>query len=115
MKITVDSAKVQAAIEKRQWLLWKRTAQVGYAAPYAMYVHENLSMPHPRGGQAKFLEQPARMYAPQIAALVKADLAAGRTLDEAVLSGGKYLLAQSRKLVPVLTGQLKNSGFVRVV
>lgn len=28
----------------------------GPAAPYAVYVHENLEALHPRGGQAKFLE-----------------------------------------------------------
>lgn len=29
---------------------------VGYSAPYAVRVHEDMSMFHPRGGEAKFLE-----------------------------------------------------------
>ena len=33
------------------------------ASAYAAIVHEDLSMPHPRGGKAKFLEDPVRDYA----------------------------------------------------
>jgi hypothetical protein len=38
---------------------------VGYSAPYAIYVHENLQAHHPIG-QAKFLETPARVHAKEI-------------------------------------------------
>lgn len=31
--------------------------EVRYDADYAIYVHENLEAQHPRGGQAKFLEE----------------------------------------------------------
>lgn len=31
---------------------------VGYSLPYALIQHENLSFSHPRGGKAKFLEDP---------------------------------------------------------
>lgn len=33
------------------------------ASEYAAEVHENLSMPHPNGGKAKFLEDPVRNWA----------------------------------------------------
>lgn len=33
------------------------------ASTYAAIVHEDLDMPHPRGGKAKFLEDPVREYA----------------------------------------------------
>ncbi len=29
---------------------------IGYNVPYAVEVHENMAMVHPRGGEAKFLE-----------------------------------------------------------
>ena len=37
------------------------SVEIGYGGPadqYAVYQHENLSLNHPGGGQAKFLEQP---------------------------------------------------------
>lgn len=33
------------------------------ASDYALDVHEDLTMPHPNGGKAKFLEDPVREYA----------------------------------------------------
>lgn len=33
-------------------------AEVGYSLPYALRQHEELSYNHPKGGQAKYLEQP---------------------------------------------------------
>lgn len=39
-------------------------AKTGYqASTYAAKVHEDLSMPHPNGGKAKFLEDPIRNWA----------------------------------------------------
>jgi len=34
------------------------SATVGYSLPYALRQHEELDYNHPKGGQAKFLEQP---------------------------------------------------------
>lgn len=39
---------------------FERVAKVAYKAPYALYVHEDLTANHPNGGQAKFLEQAMR-------------------------------------------------------
>ncbi len=36
----------------------KVTATVGYSLPYALRQHEELNYDHPRGGKAKFLEDP---------------------------------------------------------
>lgn len=36
----------------------KASATVGYSLPYALRQHEELGYNHPKGGQAKFLEQP---------------------------------------------------------
>ena len=36
----------------------KLSAEIGYSLPYALRQHEELGYNHPKGGQAKFLEQP---------------------------------------------------------
>jgi hypothetical protein len=42
------------------------SAVVDYTAPYAVYVHEDLTMRHPNGGQAKFLERAVKEVLPQM-------------------------------------------------
>jgi hypothetical protein len=64
------------------------TVEVGYAAPYAIYVHEDLQAHH-TVGEAKFL-------------------------SKAVYRTDKLIIAQSQLLVPVDTGFLKNSVFTTV-
>jgi hypothetical protein len=92
---------------------WQASLQVGYAAPYAVFVHEDLEKVHPVG-QAKFLEQPARQLHKHLAALLAARLRTG-TVRAALEEAGKVLLATSLPLVPVKTGRLKASGFWKVV
>ena len=36
----------------------KLEGEVGFTEPYALRQHEDVSFRHPRGGQAKYLEQP---------------------------------------------------------
>lgn len=86
---------------------------VGYSAPYAVYVHEDLEARHERG-QAKFLEQPRRHHAERMASMVRAAIARGASLADALLEAGNFLLVESKKLVPVDTGRLRASGFVKV-
>jgi hypothetical protein len=87
---------------------------VGYSAPYAIYVHEDLQAKHPRGGQAKFLERPARQYQAEMDRIVAAKLTPGnRSIEDALLAAGRFLLSVSQPLVPVDTGRLKKSGFVK--
>lgn len=88
---------------------------VGYDTPYAVRVHEDLQMPHPRGGQAKYLEEPMRARKNDLTAMINAGMRFGnKTAEEAMREAGEFLLAVSKKLVPVLTGRLRDSGYVRV-
>lgn len=86
---------------------------VGYHAPYAIYVHEDLEAFHPVG-QAKFLEEPARRNASTIAGLIRKAVASGSTLAQGLALAGGYLLTISRPYVPVDTGFLRSSGFVKI-
>lgn len=88
--------------------------KVGYTAQYAIHVHENLEANHPNGGQAKFLEQPARELRPQLKALIESNVKKGMKMEDAIFVAGLYLQAESQKLVPVDTGHLKASAFTRL-
>jgi hypothetical protein len=83
---------------------------VGYKAEYAVHVHENMEAYHPTG-QAKFLETPARVHEQDMARIVTDTVRAGGTLAEGELAAGRFLLEQSKALVPVRTGALRDSGF----
>lgn len=52
-----------SAFIKRQGGGFETVMTVGYAAEYAIYVHEDLDAAHNEGTKAKFLEQPAREMA----------------------------------------------------
>jgi hypothetical protein len=86
---------------------------VGYTANYAVHVHESLEMAHPRGGQAKFLEQPAREKAMELGKLGGQALRKGR-LGMALFLVGLRLQRESQLLVPVDTGHLRGSAFTRM-
>lgn len=104
--------------------------QVGYSAPYAIYVHENMEMvlegePRPSGigvywgrpnrpGQSKFLEQPARELADELGRTIGKALQSGTTMKQAFALAGNRLMNVSKGLVPVEYGDLKDSAFVRV-
>lgn len=85
----------------------------GYAAPYAVYVHENMEARH-NNGQAKFLEQPAREHKDDIAAVVVAARRSGQPLERALIAGAEELKKRSQPLVPVATGFLRGSWFAEV-
>lgn len=111
----VDPSNVIAALEaRRRKYSTPAKVEVGYAAPYAVYVHENLAARHVTG-QAKFLEQPARQHHKEMASIIERALIRGESLEKALSLAGQFLLAKSQSLVPVLTGELKSSGFVRAV
>ncbi len=87
---------------------------VGYAgASYGIFVHENLEAHH-TVGQAKFLEQPARENRDKYAQLVVDQLKKGRTMGQALVIAGMSLQADSQRLVPVDTGNLRASAFTRL-
>jgi hypothetical protein len=102
------------------------TGMVGYRAPYAIYVHENLEIDHPIHvdgsgsvrdchGQAKFLEIPARKMLPNVGRDLAKLKAQKKGLRFSIQTICDRLLRESRKLVPVLTGALYRSGFTKVI
>lgn len=92
----------------------KSIVTVGYSAEYAIYVHENLMATHKPPTQAKFLEQPIREMKPALKQEIETLMSTGRmTLAQCLLIIGHKILAASQLLVPVATGALKASGFVK--
>jgi len=103
----------------------KVTGTVGYKAPHAIYVHENMEIDHPLhadgsgsvrdcGGQAKFLEIPARAMLPNVGRDLAKLKQQKKGLKFSIRTLCERLLKASQKLVPVHTGRLKRSGYVKV-
>jgi hypothetical protein len=86
---------------------------VGFKAEYSVVVHEDMERFHPNG-QAKFLETPMRIERAAMGQIVRIQMNAGKTLPEALQVAGEYLLGKAKERVPVLTGFLRDSGFVSV-
>jgi hypothetical protein len=121
----VSTDKVIRALRARAAVIEhdkKASVAVGYTTAYALFVHEDLTMNHPNGGQAKFLEQPARTQTREIGNIVKRELHKDLTrnvkgtltrgvFSKALIKAGRYLEAESRKLVPVDTAFLISSSF----
>ena len=86
---------------------------VGYSAPYAVFVHENLDAEHVVG-KAKYLEDPAKRlnYTGAFTAMVQKAISEGKTMDEALLLCALMLLRESQEEVPVDTGFLRNSAYI---
>jgi hypothetical protein len=87
--------------------------EVGYSAPYATLIHEDLLTPR-RTGQAKFLEQPMRENEDAVRQLIRDMKSAGLPMRKALEAAGYLILDKSRPLVPVDTGYLRDSAFVEV-
>jgi hypothetical protein len=92
---------------------WRTRIVVGYTAPYAIYVHENLQANHPTG-QAKFLEKALRRTDRRLATIIANSIKAGATFQQAALKAGEVMKEASQELVPVDTGFLRNSAFNKV-
>lgn len=68
----------------------------------------------PQGkAQAKFLEAPARTLRPELARIINQVYAKTKDMQKALIAAGLRLIRESIQLVPVDTGNLKNSWFVR--
>lgn len=121
MAVEVKTTGTDSLLKKlEERVKWARdgngtTVVVGYEAPYATTVHEDLEMVHPNGGQAKYLEEPSRLYAREVQKAVSDSLVKGKDFEKALTAGGELLLELSEPFVPVDTGELVNSGYVRVV
>lgn len=85
---------------------------VGYAAPYGLYVHENLEARHAEGKQAKFLEQPARNLSNDgtFASILKENTPIVG-MRKSLLLCGLRLQRESQEIVPVDTGNLRGSAY----
>lgn len=90
-----------------------KTVVVGYTSNYAVYVHEDLEAHHPVG-QAKYLEQPDRENANELAEVVRTAYQRTGDMERALLLGGLRLQRLSQELVPVDTGVLRASAFTEV-
>lgn len=88
--------------------------KVGYTAPYALYVHEDLQAFHPNG-QAKYLEQAMRELLGPMRDVIKKKLKHKRSLEDALKPAAQMLFARSQELVPVDTGFLKESGYWEIM
>lgn len=116
----MEVQRLQSLVSK----LRKRTAKaqreagssvvVGYNAPYAVYVHEDLTVKHVRGGMAKFLEYAAVETQEELGRLARAALRRGTTVARALLVAGQRLQQESVIRTPHLSGALKASAFTRL-
>lgn len=84
---------------------------VGYAMPYAMPVHENTEANHPNGGNAKFLEGPARRLRTTIASIITQTYIKTKNLAQAMFAGGEFLQVASQGECPVKHGSLRASAY----
>lgn len=106
--------RVVEELRKRRRTLDDRYSktEVGYTAPHAAAVHERLDVFHPRG-QAKFLEQPLRTEEKAMAEIQRSRLRARESIKNAQLAACKHLMKVSLQLVPVDTGRLRDSWFIK--
>lgn len=86
---------------------------VGYEAPYAVFVHEDLMAVH-INGQAKYLEQPARTQKAAMLRVMRLTKKRTKSTSKALMAGGLLLQKASQVLVPVASGFLKSSAFTQI-
>lgn len=121
MSRLVNLHPVMVAFEKAKIKGGTVKASVAYTTSYAMIVHEDMHAFHPVG-QAKYLEEPARIYQSQISAIVTKNMKAKwyaflgprPSLENALYEGAKFLYKVSQNYVPVDTGKLKASGSITI-
>jgi hypothetical protein len=89
------------------------TVEIGYKAPYAVFVEGNDRARHVNG-QAHFLGQPASSLSQAMAMEAQQAIAEGASRREALLDAGDLLLGASQAVVPVDTGLLRDSGYVAI-
>lgn len=119
-------------LKKRYGTKSRYKVTVGYSAPHAVFVHENLEMklagiPRPSGrgvywgrprapGRSKFLESANRDR--RVRAEIRERIASvtrnTRSLVRGLRAGGIILSDASNKRVPVEFGDLKSSAFIKV-
>lgn len=91
----------------------KLAVECGYRAHYAVYVHEDPFAHHPVG-KWKFLEDPMRRGRGHMGKLIQQALRAKKSLESGILAALFWLEDASKEEVPVDTGFLRESWFVRL-
>lgn len=84
----------------------------GPAAPYALYVHEDIEAHHPRGGTHSYLVRPLLEALPHMAADIASQVQAGATLPQAMLQTAEVVMMAMKETTPVEFGVLRDSGHV---
>lgn len=93
----------------------KLRATVEVDQPYAQDQHETLFYRHPRGGQAKFLEEPLMSKHPQwLQKFASSLLNARRDASALWAETGRSLVREVEKNAPREFGDLRNSGALTV-
>lgn len=101
----------KADIGARQW--HKKPLEIGYSAPHAIHVHEDMEMRHPNGGKAKFLTDPFYRLMPVLRIEIRKLIRNGKTPTEAFMIVSKIIMDASLAECPVDTGELSKSIFVK--
>lgn len=83
-------------------------SKLGVDQVYARYQHEGLHFRHPRGGQAKYLEQP--LYAQAPAYMQKLADKAYTNIRKAAIDNAEDLSKQVERHAPVEFDHLRRSG-----
>lgn len=94
-----------------------RSVRLGKGGQHVTYGHNAVKAPGlfwGPTGQAKFLEAPARTFAPELGRIIRELVAKGQPLEKALLVAGLRLQRESMKLVPVEYGFLRASAFTRL-
>jgi hypothetical protein len=61
-----DGILRRSGVQRVQWSGERIEAQLSFNTPYAAIQHEDRTFRHPRGGKAKYLEDPIKEYAPKL-------------------------------------------------
>lgn len=84
----------------------------GPAAPYAIYVHENLEAHHHVGGPL-FVVNPLNEAIPTASAEIARLIDGGLSVDAAARTWAELKMTEMKRATPVQYGTLRDSGHVR--
>lgn len=66
-QVPVDKGMLRrSGVKLVGWIGDRIVANISFNTPYAAVQHEDRTLRHPRGGKAKYLEDPLRAFAPQM-------------------------------------------------
>lgn len=103
---------IRKLIEKSRKVENEIVIKIGYSQYYAIYVHENLLAYH-KVGQAKYLEIPMRNARRDLEKRINERMSTGLSFRSSLLLEAFKIQRESQLLVPIDTGALKASAFVR--